>query len=248
MTKISLTLIAAGALCLGACMKSDEPATSANATAPNDLLEAAVKEAKTRAATAALPQPDPDKALSSYAELDSGVQLMFHYIAASKLPPKFEEMAQTYSSEYRRSTDSFRKNDLLKALKPQLEQEIERARAEPYAWMEIDDPNLGAYDFDQRGFPVGEFGGGGARYFSDASSYKLTWANHDKLKFAPVADEAVARELESMRNDWGNKPRMRVYFFGQSADLNGTTLNAFVTRVQLVSKSGKVLAEYAPES
>ena len=242
-----LTLACTLAL-LGCNKKDADVANGANpAGAPSGVLAEAARGAAEASRVANLPQPDAAKALSTYPELDSGEQLMFRYVAASALPPDLEKLAESFSSEYRQTTDTFRKRDLLQALQPQIEQKIQQAKAEPYAWMDIDDPELGEYDFQRKGFPIGEFNGKRTRYFNDAYNYKLTWANRDQLKFAPVADEAVARELESMRSDWRNKPRLKIYFLGQSADLNEQTLNALVTRVQVVSKSGKVLAEYGPD-
>ena len=84
-----------------------------------------------------LPEPDMKKPLESYPELQSGQQIMFLYVAASKLPPDFAKLAEAYSSEYRNTYDTFRKNDLLTAIKPQLEQKIKEAAASPYAWMQV---------------------------------------------------------------------------------------------------------------
>ena len=247
MDKKILALMTVAVLAATSCKKEGDATDTNKAAAPSGMLGTAAVKATASAAQAALPQPDPGKALSTYPELDSGEQLMFHYVAASALPPDLDKLAESYSSEYRQTTDTFRKRDLLQALQPQIEQKIQQAKAEPYAWMDIDDPELGAYDFERKGFPIGEFDGKRTRYFNDAYNYKLTWANRDQLKFAPVTDEAAARELESMRTDWRNKPRLKIYFLGQSADLNEQTLNALVTRVQVVSKSGKVLAEYSPD-
>ena len=247
MQKTMLVLMVAAVLALTSCKKEGGSAETNKEAAPSGMLGTAAGKASANAAQAALPQPDQGKALSTYPELDSGEQLMFHYVAASALPPDIEKLAQSYSSEYRQTTDTFRKRDLLQALQPQIEQKIQQAKAEPYAWMDIETPELGAYDFQRKGFPIGEFEGKRSRYFNDAYQYKLTWANRDQVKFAPVVDEAAARELESMRSDWNNKPRLKIYFLGQSADLNEQTLNALVTRVQVVSKSGKVLAEYSPD-
>lgn len=250
MTKTLLALTIAATLAAAGCRKDDDkdPAgAKETAAAPGGLLGEAAGKAQAAAAQAALPQPDAGKALSSYPELDSGEQLMFQYVAASRLPPDFAKLADSYSREYRQSTDEFRKRDLMQALQPQMEQRIQQAQAEPYAWMDIDDAELGAYDFQRKGFPVGEFDGKRTRYFNDAYEYKLTWSNRDQVQFAPVADEAAARELESMRSGYSNRPHLKVYFMAQSADLNEQTLNALVTRVQLVSKGGRVLAEYSPD-
>ena len=63
----------------------------------------------------------------------------------------------------------------------------------------------------------------------------------------PVADEATARQIEAMRSKYDNTPRLKVYFFAQSADLDNQRVNALVTRVQITDKSGRLLAEYGPD-
>lgn len=235
-------------LALGAC-KNNEPDTKQDdAPAPTGLLGQAADKATRDNAGPVLPQPDPLKPLASYTELTSGQQIMFLYVAASRLPPDFTKLATGFSQEYRETTDSFRKNDLMQAIKPQLQQKIAEASASPYGWMDIDDSdNLGAYDFARKGFLIEEFTSERNRYYGDAYEYKLTWVNDAQVAFAPVADEAVARQLEAMRSGYDDKPRLKIFFFAQSADLNQQKVNALVTRVQITDKSGRVLAEYGPD-
>ena len=113
--------------------------------------------------------------------------------------------------------------------------------------MEVNDAGLGAYDFDRKGFPVGEFGDSTYRYFNDNYDYKIGWANHQQLAFLPVSDETLARRLESMRSGYNDRPRLKVYFFAQSADLDNERVKALVTRAVITDKSGRVLADYGPD-
>jgi hypothetical protein len=242
---LSLACCAALSACKGETAEAttDQP----DAPAAGSLLDTASQKAVVAAKAASIPQPDLARPLADYTELKDGQQLMFLYVAASRLPPDFDKLADSYSQEYRGTSDTFRKHDLLEALKPQLQQGIAQAAGSPYAWVELDDAGLEPYDFERKGFPVGEFADGDRyRYFNNASNYHYSWANHDQVRFAPVADEAVARQLESMRTKWNEKPRLKVFFFAQSADLNSTSVNAHVTRVQIVDRSGQVLAEYGP--
>ena len=251
MRKTILMLMTASVLALSACKQDSKNTDAGSGTdrpAATGVLGAAADKAKAKTVAATVPQPDATKPLSSYPEVDSGMQIMFLYVAASRLPPDFTKLAETYSSEYRETNDSFRKNDLMQAIKPQLEEKIAVAKSMPYGWMDIDDSdNLGAYDFERKGFPIEEFQSGRYRYINDAYQYKLTWANHGQVAFAPVPDEAVARQLEAMRTNYSDKPKLKIFFFAQSADLNEQKVNAIVTRVQITDKSGRVLAEYGPD-
>lgn len=247
---ISIALLVA--LSLIGCKDDGATANAPNASAPTGLLGQAAEQA-TKAETiakqdAALPKPDATMPLSSYPEVDRGMQIMFLYVAASRLPPDFTKLAESYSSEYRETNDSFRKNDLMQAIQPQLEEKITIAKSMPYGWMEIDDSdNLGAYDFARKGFPIDEFGSARYRYINDAYEYKLSWANHGQVAFATVPDEVIARQLEAMRSNYSNKPKLKIFFFAQSADLNEKKVNAIVTRVQITDQSGRVLVEYGPD-
>ena len=245
-----LTLAAASMLALPGCKDDTKDADELPGipAAPEGMLGAATVKAKADAVVAALPQPDANKPLSQYPELDSGNQVMFLYIAASKLPPDYEKLAASYSREFRSTDDSFRKNDLLQAIKPQLEQKIALVAANPYGWMDVDDAKLGAYDFSRKGFPVGEFEDGRYRYFHDNSDYKIGWINYSQVAFVPVPDETIARQIESMRSGYSNQPKLKVYFFAQSADLDGQKVGVLVTRVQITDKSGRILAEYGPDA
>lgn len=245
---LATALLAACAL--SACDKKERAGAGAASEdpAPTGMMAEAARKAEAQARIAALPKADLSRPLSSYAKLDGGEHLMFLYLAASKLPPDFAAVAAEFSSDYRDTSDSFRKQDLLTALKPQIQARIQDAAQQPYTWMEVDDSdNLAGYDFQRGGFPVTEFQEDMTRYFNDAYEYKLKWANREALVFAPVKDEAVARELEAMRNDYSNKPRLKVYFFAQAVDLDSKHIKAHVTRVQITDASGRVMAEYGPK-
>jgi len=247
---LAVAILAACAT-LAACGKqgADTPDASAGKPAPTGMIAEAARQAEAQAKIAALPKPDMARPLTDYAKLDGGEQLMFLYLAAARLPPDYAAIASEFSSDYRDTSDTFRKQDLLTALMPQIDARIGAAVQQPYAWMEVKaSDNLAGYDFQRGGFPVQEFQQEMTRYFNDAHSYRLTWANREALMFATVKDEAVAREIEGMRNEYNNNPRLKVYFFAQAVDLDSKHVKAYVTRVQITDRSGRVLAEYGPDA
>lgn len=246
---LAIATVAACATLAG-CDRKDPSGTggAAEEPAPTGMMAEAARQAEAQAKIAALPKADMAKPLSDYPKLDGGEHLMFLYLAAARLPPDYPSIADAFSSDYRDTSDSFRKQDLLTALKPRIDARIGEATQQPYAWMELDDSdNLSAYDFQRGGFPVNEFQDEKTRYFNDSSSYRLTWANREAVVFAPVKDEAMARVIEAMRTDYGNTPQLKVYFFAQAADLDSKHVKAVVTRVQITDRSGRVLADYGPD-
>ncbi len=243
---LSFALIAA--LALTACKQDPAVVAAKDAEKRAEAEVAAQAEAEAK-----LPQPDMKKSLASYKLLDDdGSDSIFLYQAVSNMPPDFEKLAGMYSKEYREASDSFRKQELLTALKPQMQQQIADAQSSPYAYIKLDyNNNLEAYDFQRKGFPVFSFGENTQKevlgpYYS---STILNWINKHQVSFAPVANESAAREIEGLRTKgrYNNPPRLKVYFFAQSANLNSNEINAYVTRVQIVDKSGRVLAEYGPD-
>lgn len=220
----------------------------ADTTPPADgSADAKAADTAATATTPAIPQADLGRPLTAYRELKDGQQIMFLYTAASRLPPDFEKLANGMSREYRQTSDTFRKRDLLEALKPRIEQAIAQAAAEPYAWVQLDGADLQPYDFERKGFQLDEFAADHRRFFTDLSEYSYTWANRGQVLFAPVADEAIAREIEATRTKWNATPSLRIFFFAQSANLDRQNIDAYVTRVQVVGRDGRVLAEYGPD-
>ena len=243
-TKHAALLLAIASLALGGCGKKDAEKNAKSETNGKTITEIAAEAPAT--VTAALPSPNMSKPLDSYPEINSGIQLMFLYEATSGMPVNYEKVAKQYSKEYRNESDSFKQRDLLTALKPRIDAEIAAVKANPYGVFEISRNPLATYDFDKKGFPVETFADEMYHYFNDAYEYKLGWANYRQLAFAPVSDEAAARQLESMRTDYSNQPSLRVFFFAQSVDLNDTKIKAYVTTVQIIDKRGQALLTYLP--
>ncbi|HWG70965.1 MAG TPA: hypothetical protein VN692_16240 [Steroidobacteraceae bacterium] len=191
-----------------------------------------------------LPRPDLSTPDSQYVLISGGAQLMFLYQAFSGLPPDIEKTATEYSKEYAGTSDTFRRHDLLNALKPKFASLLEDARAHPYIRWDQDYTHVEHYDFARKGFlikdPMLESGGYG--YMADIRGYNLNFTNGEDVNFVSVVDEGRARELEAQLQK-GNFP-IRFYAFVQSADDRGDhVIHASVTKVQVLDRSGQVLLE-----
>ena len=192
-----------------------------------------------------LPRPDASTPESAYVPLTSGTQLMFLYNAWSGLPPDFERMAGESSDEYQRTSDNFRKHDLLAALTPQYQQQIADAKAHPYVLWQADWTNLQHYDMTRQGFPLNDslLSEGGSGYMSDVRGYNFILTNSEGFRFLPVADEARAREIEALMGRTSFP--IRIYAFVQGADdQGGRNVRARVVKLQILERdSGRVLIE-----
>lgn len=236
-------LLAATLLC--ACSKS-APTTSTPASTPSlsgATSPAAVEQAAKQAKAASLPQPDVATPDSAYVEITKTNQLMFLDAAFSGLPPDYDKMAQAYSSEYRGTSDTFKKHDLLAALQPKLDAGIADAKAHPYITWTDDSPGISHYDFNQHTFSVGTvlFQQGGYLVFDDWR-YRLAVTNGQAFQQLRVADEAKARTIEALVGQ--QAMHLRIYAFVQSTDGSGTpTVQALITKVQLLDRHNQVLFE-----
>ena len=249
----------AAALLLGACSKSAPTASAPAGSQPslsNALSPAAVEQAAKAAKASNLPQPDLSTPDSAYVDLTKGNQVMFLDAAFSGLPANYDRMAQAYSSDYRSTSDTFKKHDLLVALQPKIEAAIADAKAHPYITWNDEAPfstmsRIGHYDFNQKTFADNSiiFLQGGYISFSDNSGYNLAVTNGPAFQQIHVADEAKAREIEDLvgKGDQfgkGQALRVKIYAFVQTTDDSGIpTPQAMITKVQLLDSHGQVLLE-----
>jgi len=158
-------------------------------------------------------------------------------------------MANESSDEYQRTSDNFRKHDLLAALTPQYQAQIVDAKAHPYVMWQADWTNLQHYDMARRGFPLADslLSEGGSGYMSDVRGYNFLLSNSEGFRFLPVEDEARAREIEGLMGKTSFP--IRIYAFVQAADdQGGRNVRAHVVKVQILERnSGRVLIEQKSE-
>lgn len=254
MKKLSLKsvvmAVAVGSFLLTGCSKQEGESSStansnmsnANTSENSSNKQTLQNDSSQKTSTAsALPKPDPNVPLSQYIQLKSGNQVMFMYYAISNLPVDYDKIASRYSADYNQTSDVFKKQQILDAIKPRINEEIAAAKQNRYFYI-IDDANLDHYDFNLKGFPVNSpitdpdaYG-----YFYDNSDYHYTFTNGDKYKLLKVADTDKAKMIESIVSQHGHL-KLKVYAFAQDADLNSKTVKAQIVKVELLDPKGNVL-------
>lgn len=239
-----LTSLIVGAVVVGLSGCGDKAATNtepkpslADATSPK-----AVEAIKKEIVQSALPKGEKSTPVESYVEYNSGHQLMFSYLALSKLPIDYKEIATSYSRDYATTQDEFKKNDLLTALKPRIDGEVAKATAQRYIKITIGNP-IQKYDFEKKGFPLdgSVWESGSYRYFNDNNAYKLGFTNGDAFRYLKVADESDARNIETLRSKYESM-NLVIYVFAQDADITNKSVKAEIVKVVLVDKKGTTLA------
>lgn len=221
------------------------PATGTATPAANGAAPSAA--APPAPAVHALPQPALDTPADRYVPLESGNQLMFQYYARTGLPLDYERVAPDISNEYHQATDAFRQRDLLAALKPRIDASLAQARDTPYLRMDIDlyGGSVSPYDFDRKGFLLEPFKDAGTyRYFNDNSRYRVAFSNAQRYAFLPVADEATARLIETLRTKYETMT-LRTYLFVNDADTSNQSVKAVVVRIVVLDRKGRELVRFA---
>lgn len=237
---LALALLAGLAGC-----KDKAPADAAAPAAPNltDAAQpAAMAEQAKEAARANLPKGDPNTPAGSYVDIDSGNQIMFAYLGIAGMPIDYNEVAGNYSRDYLTTSDEFKKNDLLKALKVKIDAGVAQAAQQRYVKLEISD-SVGKYDFEKKAFPLDSsiWEKGSYRYFGDNSNYKIGFNNGASFRYLNVPEEDKARVIEGLRSKYESM-RTVVYGFVQDADVSKKVVQAQILRIELLDKNGNVLA------
>jgi hypothetical protein len=170
---------------------------------------------------------------------------MFLYYALSGMPTDYNQIANAYSQDYRNTTDSFKQHDILQALTPQINAAINAAKSQRYVIWSVDNTVIGHYDFNKKSFPLNngflQDNGGGS--FNDNSGYSISFKNGSAFSLMPVADENVAKDIESRVSQYQGF-NIKIYAFAQNADLSNHQIDCVITRVDLIGQNGTVLASY----
>lgn len=190
-----------------------------------------------------LPPGDPSKPLAEYVVIDSGRLLLALKHTDQPGGPKLEELAMNLSEAYAREQDAFKRQDVLKAIRPEIEALMLSAANQRHLAMDYDagQYQVNSYDFQSHAFTLTQMEDSQSdRYFSDQRSATVMFPNSRDFTQLVVNDEAVARQIEALRQRGGMK--MRVYFHVGGFDALNNSLKARVMAVSLLAPDGTVLA------
>ncbi|WP_322009404.1 hypothetical protein [Paraburkholderia sp. J12] len=249
LTAVTILAAIAALATLGACSKSNDTATPAAANATHaappaaNLADMASPAAQKQLAEKALPKGDPAYPLASYRGVDSGNDLMFLFYGLSNLPVDYDKIAQSYSRDYQSTSDSFKKQDLLSALKPRIDNAIASAKDSRYIVLTTPNAMLDAYDFNKKGFQLTNVAQPGSyQYFFDNSNYTIEYTNGPDYTFLKIGDEATARSIEDMRSHF-HPLTIRLYAYAQDADPATNRVKLQIVHEQLLDSAGRVLVQ-----
>lgn len=235
---ISVISILIPLLSLTACSDNDGKDNSSNTTAPT-LADAMSDQGKAQAAANALPQGDKSTPDNAYSEITSGEQIAFIYYGLAKMPVDYAKVAEIYP-DYRYSNDEFKKQDILNALKPRIDQEIAKGKTTQYYKIKWDNFSVNQYDFNAKGFPQNEISPGTTFGWSGDSNYRIVFTNPDDFKLLKVEDETKARVIADKKSKYQSM-HLVAYGYVQEADLIDKTVKLQIQKVVLTDKNGTEL-------
>lgn len=236
-----LITITLATVLLTACGKGEEK----KGDAPKDVSSKATATAK-QSTENTLEKGDKAHPLNEYRAIENGNDLMFLYYGLVNMPIDFEKIANAYSNDYQQTTDTFRKQDILKALKPRIESEISKAKSARYITWTIQNPYssvLGSYQMASKSFPLQNLREGDSYYFQDrAANYALDFTNIDEFKFLSVTDENKARAIEAMVSK-NTGMTMKIYAFAQDGNPSNTHVKAQILKIEITGVHGEAISE-----
>ena len=227
----TLPTLLAIAVLLSACGKTETTTAAASAPVAANVADMAAK-AQVKAAAASLPQADAATPSASYVDITSGNQLMYSYIALSGVPPDYAAVAQRISREYAGSNDAFRKQEVLDALKPQIDAKVSEAKTKRYLRYQINGQGaLSPYAMEKAAFPAKFADAGTYYYMYDNGDYKLAFSNGDGYSLLKV-DQEAARKIEAARSSYKDFAII-VYAYAQEADMASNQVKAQIVKVTI---------------
>jgi hypothetical protein len=179
--------------------------------------------------------------LASYRTIEGPADIAFAAAALSKAQPDYEKLATQLDPRFSQVIDGFKRKDSLERLMPRIEAGLAQARNSRYLRLELDQPQLGAFDFGRKGFEIKAIGSL-ATFGYNTSDARVRYLNGDQFAFLPVTDEAVARKIEALRSDFRGM-RLEIFVFAAVADpLEVQSIMTEIVKLVLRDTNGTELA------
>lgn len=193
------------------------------------------------------PMPDWNTPIKDYVPLVKNEQMAEQYVAHDhKLSDN--QIASILYAKYATQKDVFKKQEMLKKLKPVMDKRLAEIRRHPYVYTPKLTMTLRNYSFKKHGFKVA-FAlllSGGTMYFPNGDGYPVysaTLLNHEDFSFLPVKNTALAKKIETFVAK-NQSLYVRIYMFVNGADR--TEVRAVGTRVNVYGPNKHLLMVYTP--
>jgi len=201
-----------------------------------EIMEAAInKSAPVGPCTADLSATviDTSIPLANYADLQSGSQIAMLYYFYAKEPLPTADLARSFDMDYQKTSDTFKREDLVKALAPKYEAQQKAEAAFPYFKVRLS-ASLGHYNPQTKSFPLFDLAldGNSRLSMNDSSDYAIVPRGDARFNSIMPAGEDQARALEAKVSASGrDRMNLSVDLFVKAADAV-----SFASRKDIVAK------------
>lgn len=241
----SMAVLVSVIAALSGCSKKEEKIIPPSSESIQGRLKEGVKDRLNNPAKYA-PTPSAEKTNSLGGTADKsvpldnyvivkGTELLYAYYAFSGAPLDYEKIAEMVSPAFNKTTDGFKRKDILKTLQPRVDEDVAKARERRYLRFDLDFTRVDKYDFERKGFSIRDLDGDDVTLYvndGNVSSYKLRVDNASEFRFIPVADEGKAREIEALRTKYPSF-KLSLYLFVTGSVSGKTVLTSNITRLEL---------------
>jgi hypothetical protein len=215
---------------------TQESVAATSAQKAQEIMEAAInKSAPVGPCTADLSATPIDKSipLASYTDLQSGSQIAVLYYFYAKEPMPAADLARSFDMDYQRTSDTFKREDLLKTLIPKYEAQQKAEAASPYFKVRLS-ASLGHYNPQAKSFPLLDLAldGNSRLSMNDSSDYAIVPRGDERFAAITPAGEDQARALEAKVSASGrDRMNVNVDLYVKAADAV-----SFAARKDIVAK------------
>lgn len=192
---------------------------------------------------ASFKKADRSVPFEQYREIKDGKTLMLIYHAMTQGSLSGEVLADFYDDQFYTEKDAFKRQDRIKAIMPQVEADMAGLIDSPYYAMGVG-ISVESYDFDKKAFKVNGISKDGLAVSLRGSGKQfVTFVNGGEYGWLKVEDEALARKIESIRNESFGDFTAKAYFYAANAQPVGkvNAIESELTRVEIISKNGEVV-------
>ncbi len=228
------------ALLLGGC--GDKQSTAAVPQPPATATQSQPAMPKLAMADVSIP-------LEHYQPLTND-QALYLAVSLSTAPVIYDQLAVDESVEYARTSDSFKRQELMNALKPQIDGKLAEVKQNGrYVYVDLPPGkiSLGHYNLDKKAFPVNGLVAANMRLSNMEKFEWLSLPEGQAREVEAALSKGIAFKINEHESELGVPGRFptvsRLYVFAQGPGPDGRGVTYQVTKIVMKDTEGKLVTE-----
>lgn len=169
-------------------------------------------------------------------------------VALSTVAVNYDQLAMHESAEYMKTSDAFKRQELLNVLKPQIAAKIAEAKKNGrYAYIDLPPGkiSLGHYNLDKKAFPVSGLMGANLQLSNIEQFQWLSLPEGQAREVEAALSKGIAFKINEHESELGVPGRFptvsRVYVFAQGPGPDGRGVMYQVTKIVMKGTEGIIL-------